>query len=75
MPPAEQRRRCSYRSLERILCVLGLYRYLGSRAAWAIDLVENWACDRHDVFEAPPPGYAVLWSVGVGAAGAPVTIR
>ena len=26
-------------------------------------------------FEAPPPGYAVLWSAGVGAAGAPVAIR
>ena len=26
-------------------------------------------------FEAPPPGYAVLWPVGVGAAGAPVAIR
>ena len=25
--------------------------------------------------EAPPPGYAVRWSVGVGAAGAPVGIR
>ena len=25
--------------------------------------------------EAPPPGYAVLWSVGVGTAGAPVAIR
>ena len=23
-------------------------------------------------FEAPPPGYAVLWSVGVGAAIVPV---
>ena len=26
-------------------------------------------------FEAPPPGYDVLWSVGVGAANAPVTSR
>ena len=26
-------------------------------------------------FEAPSPGYAVLWSVGVDAAGAPVAIR
>ena len=26
-------------------------------------------------FEVPPPGYAVLWSVAVGAAGAPVAIR
>ena len=26
-------------------------------------------------FEAPPLGYAVQWSVGVGAAGAPVAIR
>lgn len=26
-------------------------------------------------FEAPPPGYAVLWSVGVGAAIAPVASR
>ena len=23
-------------------------------------------------FEAPPPGYAVLWSIGVGAAVVPV---
>ena len=36
MPPAEQRRRCSYRRFERILCVLGLS--LGSRAVWAIVL-------------------------------------
>ena len=27
------------------------------------------------IFEAPPPGYDVLWSVGVGAAIAPVTSR
>ena len=26
-------------------------------------------------FETRPPGYPVLWSVGVGAAGAPVGIR
>ena len=26
-------------------------------------------------FEEPPSGYAVLWSVGVGADGAPVSIR
>ena len=34
MPPEKQRRWCRYRSLERILCVLGLS--LGSRAFWAI---------------------------------------
>ena len=28
-----------------------------------------------NIFEAPPPGYDVLWSVGVGAAMAPVTSR
>ena len=39
IPRAEQRRRCSYRSLERILCVLG--RSLGSRAICAIELVEK----------------------------------
>ena len=27
------------------------------------------------VFLGAPPGYAVRWSVGVGAAGAPVAIR
>ena len=54
---AEQRRRCSYRSVERILCVL-------VAIATAIFF-----------FEAPPPGYAVVWSGGVSAADAPVTIR
>ena len=73
MPPAEQRRRCSYRSLERILCVLGLS--LGSRAVWAIELVGKLGLRPPFLFEAPPPEYAVLWSVGVGAAGAPVAIR
>ena len=36
MPPAEQRRRCSYRSIEPNLCVLGLSP--GFRAVWAIVL-------------------------------------
>ena len=36
--------------------------------------LKNCDCDSHVFFEAPPPGYAVLWSVGVGAAGAPVAI-
>ena len=27
------------------------------------------------VFEAPPPGYAILWSAGVGAAVAPMASR
>ena len=39
MPRAEQRRRCSYLSLEGIFCVLGLS--LGSRVVWAIELVEK----------------------------------
>ena len=37
---------------------------------------ENFACDRYNsIFEEPPPEYAVLWSVAVGAAVAPVTTR
>ena len=73
MPPAQQRRRCSYRRLERIL--LG-GRSLDSHAVWAMVLIEKLRL-RPPCFclEAPPPGYAVLWSVGVGAAGAPVAIR
>ena len=71
MPPAEQRWRCNYRSLERILCVLGLSvgLVLFGRLCCLIK------CDRHDFFEAPPPGNVVLWSVGMGTAGAPVAIR
>ena len=53
----EQRRRCSYPSLEDILRVLG--RSLGSREVWPIDLVEVGLATP-SVFEAPPPGYAVL---------------
>ena len=39
-------------------------------AAWPIELVEKmWAYDRHVFFSgAQPPGYAVSWSAGVGAA-------
>ena len=74
MPPAEQRRGYNYRSLERILCVLGLcpsVLVLFEQSSW----LKKWACHRHDFFEAPSPAYAVPWSVGVGAAGAPVAIR
>ena len=71
VPPAEQRRRCGYRSLERILCVLGVS--LGS--VLRSYCLKNCDCNRHEFSEAPPPRYAVLWSVGVGAAGAPVAIR
>ena len=56
MPRVEQRWRCSYRNLERILCVLDLS--LVSRAVWAIELVENMGL--RPPFEARPPGYAVL---------------
>ena len=70
MPPAEQRRWCSYATLERILYVLG--PSLGSHGVSAIVLYESGP---HDFFEAPPSGYAVLWPVGLGAAGAPVAIR
>ena len=41
------------------------------RSSW----LDNWACDRHDFFEAPPPGYAVLWSIGLCAAVSPVATR
>ena len=58
---------------ERILCILGLS--LGSCDVRAIVLLKNCDCDRHYFFEAPSLGYAVLWSVDVGAAGAPVDIR
>ena len=43
---------------------------LGRSSWW-----ENCACDRHDFFEEPPPGHAVLWSVSVGAAVALVPTR
>ena len=43
---------------------------LGSRAVW-----KNAIATAMFFFEAPPPGYAVLWSVCVGAACAPVAIR
>ena len=44
---------------------------LGRSSWW-----KKCACDRHDFyFEEPPPGYAVLWSVSVGAAVAPVATR
>ena len=33
------------------------------------------SCLKNCDSEAPPPGYAVLWFVGVGAAGTPVAIR
>ena len=73
MPPAEQRRRCSYRSLEvsSVFWVDPSVLVLFGRPC----CLKNCDCDRHDFFKAPPPGYAVLWSVGVGAAGAPVAIR
>ena len=51
MPPAEQRRGCTYRSLERILCFGSLS--LGSCAVWAIELVEKLGL--------PPPWY--FWGV------------
>ena len=31
---------------------------LGRSSLWP-----NWACDRHDLFEAPPPWYAVLYDL------------
>ena len=71
IPHAEQRRRYSYRSLERILCVLGLC--LVSHAVWAIVLF--------DKMRLRPPGFFLsrqrrgTSSVRVGAAGAPVAIR
>ena len=43
---------------------------LGRSSWW-----ENCDCDRHIFFEEPPPGYAALWSVSVGAAVAPVATR
>ena len=43
---------------------------LGRSSWW-----KNCACDRHVIFEEPPSGYAVLWSVSVGAAVAPVATR
>ena len=36
---------------------------------------ENCYCGRNNFLEAPPPGCAVLWSVGMGAADAPVAIH
>ena len=73
-PPAEQRRRCNDRSLGACpLCVGSISRFsccLGDRAVWNIAIAIAMF-----FFEAPPPGYAVLFSVGVGAAGAPVAIR
>ena len=67
MPNTEQRRRCSYRrSLELLLyyplrfrSVRLLVVALGRSSWWQL-----WPCDHHDFFfEAPPPGYAVLWAV------------
>ena len=74
-PRAGRRRRWSYRSLERILPFLG--QSLGSRAVWRINLVDEklGIATAMIVFEAPPPGYAVLCSVGVGAAVFPVAWR
>ena len=43
---------------------------LGRSSWW-----ENCACDRRDFLEERPPGYAVLWSVSVGAAVDPVATR
>ena len=45
----------------RILHVLSL----GPRVAWLIDLVQRLIglATNNIIFEAPPPGYAVLWSV------------
>ena len=43
---------------------------LGRSSWW-----KNCTCDSHDLFEEPPPGYAVLWSVSVGAVVAPVVTR
>ena len=74
MPPAEEQRRYSDRSLMRILVfwICPSVLVLFGRTSW----LKNWACDRHEFFfEAPPPEYAVLRSVGVSAAGALVAIR
>ena len=73
MARAEKGRRCSYRSLECILCVLGLS--LCSCGVWEIQLVEIGLATAMILLEAPPPRHAVLWSVGVGAVGASVAIR
>ena len=57
-PRAGQRRRCSHRSLERILSFLG--RSLGPRAVWRIELVEKLGKTAMIVPDASPPGCAVL---------------
>ena len=41
------------------------------RSSW----LKNWLSTAMISFEVPPPGYAVLWLVGVGAAVAPVATR
>ena len=72
-PRAEQQRRYSYRGLERILC---FFRSLGCRDGWPIEQAEKLGlAGAMFFFEAAPPGYDVLWSVGVGAAIAPVGSR
>ena len=56
-----------FRVYPSVLALLG-------RSSW----LKNWACDRHDVFRGATIGVRcsmVLWSVGVGAAGAPVATR
>ena len=77
MPPAEQRRRCSYRSLERVSSVFRVYPSLLVLFGRPCCL-KNCDCDRHDFFWGATAGVRcalVLWSVGVGAASAPVAIR
>ena len=52
------------------------FAYLRSRACWAIELVEKLGLRPPRFFvEAPPPGYAALWSVDLGAGWCPVATR
>ena len=74
-PRAERQRWCSNRGLERILRWFA--RLLGFRDCWPIEQVEqiNGLAAAMNIFESPPPGYDVLWAVGVGADIHPVTSR
>ena len=75
-PRTEQRRQCSYNQSLQVLypCVFGRFAclswHLADRAGGQFGLATAMF-----FFEAPPPGYAVLWSVGVSAAGATIAIR
>ena len=56
-PPAEQRRRCSHRNLERVYPLV----FLVDRAVRPFELVAKIGLATAMTFvEAPPPGHAVL---------------